>query len=131
MDITQEIFLAAWQAVGGYNENKAGFRTWLYRIAANKIIDFRRKATPATITLDELPDIAVESAFDSTLFVREVEAYIAALPYETSRILRLHIYGGYSFPEIAQMLKQPEAKIKSQYYRAIKQVRKEFSDHES
>ena len=130
MDITQEIFITAWQAISGYNEDKAGFRTWLYRIATNKIIDYRRKNRPETIPLDEIADTALDSAFDQTLFVREIEAYISTLPPDTSRILRLHIYGGYSFPEIAEMLKQPEAKIKSQYYRAIKQVRKEFADYE-
>jgi RNA polymerase sigma-70 factor (ECF subfamily) len=131
MDITQEIFITAWQAIGGFDESKAGFRTWLYRIATNKIIDYRRKHRPETIPFEEIADTALDFAFDKTLFIREIEAYISTLPPDTSRILRLHIYGGYSFPEITEMLKQSEAKIKSQYYRAIKQVRKEFFDHES
>ena len=130
MDITQEIFITAWQSIGGYNEDKAGFRTWLYRVATNKIIDYRRKNRPDTIPLDEISESALTAAFDESVFVREIEAYISSLEPQISRILRLHIYGGYSFPELAEMLKQPEAKIKSQYYRAISKIRKEFSDYE-
>ena len=130
MDITQEIFITTWQSIGGFNEDKAGFRTWLYRVATNKIIDYRRKNRPDTISLDEINESALTAAFDESVFVREIEAYISNLDPQISRILRLHIYGGYSFPELAEMLKQPEAKIKSQYYRAIKAIRKEFSDYE-
>jgi len=131
MDITQEIFIAMWRAIGGFSAGKAGFRTWLYRIATNKIIDHYRKYKSNTIPLDEMTETALESAFDKTLFVHEIAEYISTLDPEISRILRLHIYGGYSFPELAAMLKQPEAKIKSRYYRMIKHTRKEFSNNET
>jgi RNA polymerase sigma-70 factor (ECF subfamily) len=130
MDITQEIFIAVWRSISGFNEKKAGFRTWLYRIATNRIIDYRRKNRPETVPLDDITESMFNFAFDDALFVREVETYISTLAPQTSRILRLHIYGGYSFPEIAEILKQPESKIKSQYYRAIKLIRKEFADYE-
>ena len=39
MDLTQSIFLAVLRALPSYDPKKASFRTWLYRIAANKVID--------------------------------------------------------------------------------------------
>ena len=39
MDLTQSIFLAILRALSTYDPKKAAFRTWLYRIAANKVID--------------------------------------------------------------------------------------------
>lgn len=46
MDLTQDIFLAVLRAIHTYDEGKAAFRTWLFRIAANKVIDARRRARP-------------------------------------------------------------------------------------
>lgn len=43
MDLTQEIFLAVLGALPAFDPRRASFRTWLYRIAANKVIDARRK----------------------------------------------------------------------------------------
>ena len=39
MDLTQNIFLAVLRALSTYDRRRAGFRTWLYRIAANKAVD--------------------------------------------------------------------------------------------
>src|SRR5512138_2951585 len=48
-DATQEILIKVWKALPGYRGESA-FRTWLYRIAVNHILDLRRRgwgvATP-------------------------------------------------------------------------------------
>ena len=44
MDLTQEIFLSVLRGIGGFDERKAGFRTWLYRIASNRITDYYRSS---------------------------------------------------------------------------------------
>jgi RNA polymerase sigma-70 factor (TIGR02960 family) len=43
-DALQDTLLAAWQGFGGFEE-RASFRTWLYRIATNKCLDARRSAS--------------------------------------------------------------------------------------
>jgi len=49
-DAMQEILLAAWQGLGGFEE-RASIRTWLYRVATNRCLDALRAATrrPSTI----------------------------------------------------------------------------------
>jgi len=42
MDLTQEIFIAILQGLDSFNEKKAQFRTWAYRVAANRITDYYR-----------------------------------------------------------------------------------------
>ncbi len=42
-DTMQEVMLAAWQGLGGYEE-RASPRTWLYRIATNRCLNARRSA---------------------------------------------------------------------------------------
>jgi RNA polymerase sigma-70 factor (ECF subfamily) len=42
-DALQDTWLAAWQALGGF-EGRASLRTWLYRIATNRCLNARRSA---------------------------------------------------------------------------------------
>lgn len=42
MDITQETFIAALRGLGSFNDAKASFKTWLTRIADNKVTDYFR-----------------------------------------------------------------------------------------
>ena len=46
LDLTQESFVAALRGLPSYDRKKAGFRTWLFSIAAHKVIDARRRAGP-------------------------------------------------------------------------------------
>lgn len=41
-DLTENVFLKVWQALPRYQAGKASFRTWLYRIAHNTLVDHYR-----------------------------------------------------------------------------------------
>jgi len=43
-DAVQETMLAAWQGIGGFTEERASLRTWLYKIATNRCLNARRAA---------------------------------------------------------------------------------------
>ena len=44
-DAVQETMLAAWQGIGGFSEERASLRTWLYKIATNRCLNVRRAAS--------------------------------------------------------------------------------------
>jgi len=44
-DAVQETMLAAWQGIGGFTEQRASLRTWLYKIATNRCLNARRAAS--------------------------------------------------------------------------------------
>ena len=44
-DLVQETMLAAWQSIGGFSEERASLRTWLYKIATNRCLNARRAAS--------------------------------------------------------------------------------------
>lgn len=136
-DLTQEIFISMLHSISSYQEKLASFRTWLYRIAANKIIDRRRKAVPNTIPWEDIE--TNEEAFLAEQFdylesmaqkqlLSQIECYVSAFRTDIQQIFRLHMYGGQTFGEIALLIGIPEASVKSKYYRLLKQIRKEFND---
>ncbi|WP_338112709.1 sigma factor-like helix-turn-helix DNA-binding protein [Oscillibacter valericigenes] len=55
-----------------------------------------------------------------------MEAYVSGLDPGEQAVFRLRIYGEKSFPEIAAALEEPEAAVKSRYYRLMGRLRKEF-----
>src|SRR6476469_8746727 len=44
-DAVQETMLAAWQGIGGFTEERASLRTWLYKITTNRCLNARRAAS--------------------------------------------------------------------------------------
>ena len=53
-----------------------------------------------------------------------VDVNSAFLSWEA--VYRLRLYGERTFPEIAAALGQPEAAVKTRYYRLMARLRKEF-----
>ena len=54
-DIVQDVFVAAWKHAARFDPQKGRASTWLYRIAANRCIDQRRrKSFRAFIGLDAI-----------------------------------------------------------------------------
>lgn len=130
MDLTQEIFLAVLRALPTYDRKKSAFRTWLFRIAANKSIDARRRAKPPALDLDDLT-LPLETDFaaqvEDRLLLEKIEAYVSALDPQTQAVYRLRLYGEKTFPEIAAILGQSQPAVKAQYYRLMGRLRKEFA----
>ncbi|MCL2137314.1 MAG: RNA polymerase sigma factor [Coriobacteriia bacterium] len=135
-DLTQEVFISVLKSIGRYDPKRgAGFRTWLYKIATDKTVDyFRSRASrqPTTLSLDDVQPID-ETDFTKRLeqqdFAERVYVFVNTLSPEAQRIFRLHIFGGYTFAEIAEQTEMPESSIKTKYYRLLNTLRKEFADH--
>ena len=124
-------------SIGSYQEKLSSFRTWLYRIATNKVIDFRRKTAMDTISLEELGEAEIkdyiakidyENDMDQAELLQKIECFVSGFQTDVQQIFRLHIYGGQTFQEIAVLTEMPESSVKSKYYRLLKQVRREFYD---
>lgn len=132
MDLTQSIFLAMLRAIPTYRGERGSFRTWLYRIATNKVIDARRRAHLITLPLEEL-EVASEEDFTAQIqdwgLLEQIEAYVSGLDPQLQMVFRLRLYAEQSFPEIATALGEPEAAVKSRYYRLLRRLREEFDPH--
>lgn len=133
LDLTQDSFIAALQSLHTYDEKRAGFRTWLYHVASHKVIDARRRGRETTCPPEglELPDGTDYAGLAADrLLLREIEEFVRGQDPLDQEVFRLHLYAGYSFPEIAEATGQAEAKLKARYYRLLQKIRREFYEHE-
>lgn len=134
MDLTQIIFIAMLQSIGNYDANKASFRTWLYRIATNKIIDYYRSQTIEKKHVLSIEDMDIPDKTELTrqiemkVLLTRVQSYVNSLEMGLQQIFRLRFFGEYTFAEISTFLGLPESTVKSKYYRLLKLLRGEFKD---
>ena len=49
-DVTQEVLIKMMTKLGSYDPDKAAFRTWLYRIVTNHVINMKTRGYEAAIT---------------------------------------------------------------------------------
>jgi RNA polymerase sigma-70 factor (TIGR02960 family) len=56
-DALQDTLLAAWQALGGYAEERASLRTWLYKIATNRCLNALRSTRRRAAKEWDVPNV--------------------------------------------------------------------------
>lgn len=134
-DLTQEIFLRAYRALGSFR-GESRFSVWLYRLGHNVCLDFlRRRKRQWEVSLTqtdedgqeqelEIPDGRYEP--DALLaraeLRRAVRLGLMALPEDQRRILLLREIGGLRYDEIAAVLELEEGTVKSRIFRARKKL---------
>jgi len=133
-DITQDIFIKVWRNLKKFKKNKASFKTWLFAIARNTIIDYLRKKKYISFskieTIDEyfvdnlesdyiLPDEYLMKLQDIDLLNELLEK----LPINYKEILTLYYEEDMTFKEIGILLNKPINTIKSHHRRALMQLK--------
>ncbi len=130
-DLTQEVFLRAWQARDRYRE-EGNARAYLLRIADRLVIDRGRRAG-REVTLDEdaWQRVApVSGAADPSFAAARTEAAeqltaaLGSLSPDQRRVLMLRYYGQLSFAEIAQIAECPLNTALSHCRRGLKTLKK-------
>ncbi|MHC4223227.1 MAG: RNA polymerase sigma factor [Planctomycetota bacterium] len=133
-DVAQEVFLKVYTRIGAFDE-RSKFYTWLYRVAANAAKDHvkKRSRRPA-VALDEevgIPDLepgpgARAATTEVRLRVREA---IAALPPRYREVLALRELEGFSYNDIASVLKISIGTVESRLHRARARLKRRLEDH--
>ncbi|MDW0112713.1 RNA polymerase sigma factor [Sporosarcina saromensis] len=133
LDLTQEIFISTLQSIHTYDKKRASFRTWLYRLAANKIVDYYRSKTYRYTQFSQpIEDREIVDEHDLVLSleykedVEQVNAIVNNLESSSQQIMRLKLFGDYTLKEIAEMESIPVSTVKTRYYAALRKIRKEM-----
>jgi RNA polymerase sigma-70 factor (ECF subfamily) len=128
-DVTQEIFLAIYKGIGNFRGNST-LGTWIYRIAMNHCLEFRRKRRLEVLPYDEELTLAstdwrkdpVQSA-DRQELSAKVEAAINCLSPMHRDVIVLHELQGLTYQEVAATLNVPVGTVKSRLSNAFRRLR--------
>ena len=120
-DIAQRAFINAFRKI-------QEFSTWLYRIAFNQAISFRRENRRTTVSIysskddEKVVEPAVESSPTEKLEGEEtqkkVQQALDLLEEGDRQIILLKDLQGHSYDEIAQIMQSPKGTVRSRLHRA-------------
>lgn len=130
-NLTQIVFMKAWQAIARYQPDKAPFRAWLYRIAGNTVIDhFRTRKDVDDIDAHQwLPD-AHALPEDRLLAGERAEAVqraVDSLRPNYRQVISLRFLEGYDYDEAAQTLDRDVNSVRVTQFRALGALKKVLS----
>jgi len=149
LDLTQETFIKAFVKLGEFRGNSK-FYTWLYRIAVNACIDFRRRERISIVHWDDIKPnefdrLDMDESMNSVDVVGEdnnpemhmlkselkqiVREAISALPEHLRIVLILREYEDLSYEEIASIVGCRVGTVKSRLFQAREMLKRKLSPY--
>ena len=128
-DLTEEIFVKVWEALGRYKQKSLAFSAWLYRIAHNHVIDYFRTRRQH-LALDEVMPAAIgnpEQEVEEKLMQEELSEAISYLPPQQRQVIILKFIEGLDNREIAQIMRKRQGAIRVMQMRALMSLRQKLS----
>jgi len=140
-DAAQDVFVKAYQNLNRFKP-EASLLTWLYRIAINTCIDYRRKPFFESLfktskegdvfAVDQLADSpSPERLYESKQISHAIQLALGRLSEKLRTVIVLKEIEGLSYEEIAAILKVSIGTVKSRISRAreeLKMLLKEFRE---
>ncbi|MDF1479653.1 sigma-70 family RNA polymerase sigma factor [Leifsonia sp. H3M29-4] len=144
-DLVQETYVKAFQAFGQFQQG-TNLKAWLYRIQTNTFINNYRKnqRNPYQGTIDDLEDWQLGGAESVTQSLSTRSAEAEAIDHMPDSVVkdalqampedfRLAVYfadvEGFSYQEIADIMKTPVGTVMSRLHRGRRLLRESLSDY--
>lgn len=125
-DLTETVFLKAWQAIANYELDEVPFVAWLYRIAHNTVIDHYRRTQHEEPLVDDVQMSDRQPLLEGQIVAQEKSAQlvqaIRRLPPMQQHVVILRFIEGLTHAEAAAVLHKEEGTVRVLQHRALKQL---------
>ena len=127
-DLTQDVFIKAYEGVRSYKWRDLPFTSWLFRIAHNRVIDHIRKVSKEKkASLEEAgaissgdPVYMTEQNFE----IHQLKEALKHLPDAQREVATMRFISELSIAEVALSLGKSEGTVKALQFNAIASLRK-------
>lgn len=101
-------------------EQRASFKTWIYKIAHNLSNTRLRKKQLEYVNIDEAKDVPAEDDVnDNDENQHKMDAWLSSLSVEDRTIVVFRVVGCLEFSEIAEIVEQKLSTVKMRFKRAL------------
>ncbi len=131
-DLAQDTFIAAWENLAGFRHN-ARFESWLYRIAANKTLNYLNSQKGKTQTTSDMNSHSqslspVSPSTPENDYIRkqlraDILSFMKTLPPQQRLVFELRFYKQLSFNEISTITGRSTGTVKTHYREAVQKLR--------
>jgi RNA polymerase sigma-70 factor (ECF subfamily) len=117
-EVAQEVLLEVWRSASRFDSAKGSAATWALTIAHRRAVDRVRSEDAATRRVQKLlPDPSADSdiaqTVEAALDRQRVRRCLGTLTELQDEAIRLAYYGGYSYPQVSELLGIALGTIKS------------------
>lgn len=126
-DITEQVFLKAFQSLPSFKFKGIPFSSWLFALARNLVIDWARKREikQRYITREIAPpQFNPEEMAEERMLIEEIMKALDKLTPDQQEVIRLRFSAGLSLEETAKILGKNIGAIKSLQHTALKNLRR-------
>lgn len=131
-DLTEDVFVKAYEKLDRYVERGLPFTAWLYRIAHNQFVDYvRTLPRHSAQSLDVAADVAEHrtgAEYRSVLDRETLEPALARLTAEQRKAVELRFLQGMSVAETAARMGRSEEAVKKLQARALANLRRTLTE---
>jgi RNA polymerase sigma-70 factor, ECF subfamily len=122
-DLTEDIFIRAYNNLPKYDERGIPFAAYLFQIARNALIDYYRKNRNSLTSIDDIEmtgmDPQPEDVVSRKLDFQDLQRMMENLPEDYRNVLTLRFLNGMSPEETALMMNRSEGAIRVLQFRAL------------
>lgn len=125
-DLTETVFIKAWDALPRFESAKVNFRAWLYRIAQNTIVDYYRARQATTDAIPEQLQDSRPSPEGQIQMQDESQGLalaIQSLDASQQQVIICRFINGMSHAETAATLGLAEGHVRVLQMRALQKLR--------
>jgi RNA polymerase sigma-70 factor, ECF subfamily len=131
LDISQEVFLKLLERIDSF-QGRGSFKSWLFTMTRNFVIDSHRKRAVKTVLLGSGTDL--ETFFRTEQDAPQGPGYdlelLDRLPAEVREILLLRVIEGLPYSEIASITGTVEARLRKIVFQTLRLLGKEETANE-
>ncbi len=125
-DVLQNTFIKAFKNISRF-EARSSLFTWLYRIATNEALSFKKSRMRKAI--QPMPESgmmlaggSVSNGDSEEQVLEKLESALRTLPDRQRQVFEMRYYDELSYEEIGQLLNLSEGALKASYHHAAKKI---------
>lgn len=134
-DLLQEIFFKLYKNLKKFDSDKASFRTWMYRISKNYVLNYlkssKKKMSNQSVEYDDAinrsTDDVEEQAIEDeriNIILKAMEKLLKPKHYE---IMHLYYFSNLTVKEISETLEIPDKTVYKAINTSIEKIKKEVA----